>query len=244
MKVAYFGYRQWAFKILRNLLKKRSSKWQISDLITTAHPEKGLEKLSLPLHKINPSDKKALAKILRQIKPDILLVYGWSWIIPREIFNKYLTLILHTSPLPKYRGGSPLQHQILAGEKISAVSIFQADTGIDTGDIYAQKPFSLEGKLDDIFKRIISSGTRATFEVLNRLTKGKIIPVSQDNSKATSFKRRKPEESEITIKDLKNKTSEELYNFIRALEDPYPNAYIICKDGKKLFLNSACLEKP
>ena len=49
--------------------------------------------------------------------------------------------MLHPSPLPKFRGGSPIQNQIIRGEKISAVTIFKINKIIDGGDIYFQKNF-------------------------------------------------------------------------------------------------------
>lgn len=172
---------------------------------------------------------------------DIVLYYGWSDVIPKEIYENKLCLILHPSPLPKYRGGSPLQHQIMNGEKESAVTILKVGKKIDTGDIYSQTTFSLEGSLDDIFKRIINIGTRDTIKILNDITNNKAKTYTQVESKATTFKRRKPEESELKLGDFKRKTSKQLYDFIRALNDPYPNAYIKCKDGKKLYLIGAHL---
>ena len=174
----------------------------------------------------------------------VLLYYGWSEIIPKEVYSKHLCLILHPSPLPKYRGGSPLQHQIMAGQKASAVTILKVGEKLDGGDIYSQTPFSLEGTLDEIFKRIVEIGTADTIKVLDMIEEDIIEPDRQDEVQATMFKRRKPEQSELTFEDLKNKTSKELYNFIRSLASPYPNAYIVCKDGKKLYFTGARLESP
>jgi methionyl-tRNA formyltransferase len=149
--------------------------------------------------------------------------------------------ILHPSLLPKYRGGSPLQHQIIAGEKQSAVTILKANDKIDSGEIYSQTKFSLDGTLNEIFNRIADIGTKDTIDLINAIEKGKYSPIAQDESQATTFKRRKPEESEINFEDFKNKTSKELYNFIRALQDPYPEPFIVCKDGKKLYITGAHL---
>ena len=41
--------------------------------------------------------------------------------------------------------------------------------------------------------------------------------------------------SEITVDDIQNYTSEELFNKVRSLQSPYPNAFMVCKDGTKLF---------
>ena len=243
MNVIYFGYRKWSYQILKRLLLQKNTTWKICAVVTTPEPEAKFETLSIPCYKLDPHNKKATLKIIKKHSVDALLVYGWSWFIPKEAYEKYLTLILHTSSLPKYRGGSPLQHQIIAGEEKSAVTIFKADVGLDTGLIYGQSPFSLKGSLNQIFERIINKGTLATTKILNGIYNGTVKPIPQDSSKATTFKRRAPKESELTIKDFQTKTSRELYNFIRALADPYPNAYMICKDGKKLFFTEAYIEK-
>lgn len=172
---------------------------------------------------------------------DVILFYGWSKIIPPEVYENKCCLILHPSPLPKYRGGSPIQHQIMNGEKMSAVTILRVGKDLDAGEIYSQTPFSLEGTLDEIFERIVEIGYLDTIKVLHQIKYAKLKPIIQDESQATIYKRRKPEESELTLKDLKNKSAEELNNFIRALSDPYPNAYIVCKDGKKLYLTGSHL---
>ena len=68
-----------------------------------------------------------------------LFAVGWSEIIP--LTEQQLSrpmFVLHPSPLPKYRGGSPIQHQLLAGEKVSAVTIFrlyEAYKDVDSGPI-------------------------------------------------------------------------------------------------------------
>ena len=60
---------------------------------------------------------------------------------------------------------------------------------------------------------------------------------------STFFKRRTPDQSEITLKDFKTHSAKDLHNKIRALQDPYPNAFIKCADGKKLYLKLSEYEK-
>lgn len=244
MNIIYIGYRKWSYKILKNLLAKKNPQFKLKAIITTPDREADFERLGKNCLIIDPkaigNDKNL--QIITSLKPDILLIYGWSWMLPPQLYNNHLCLILHTSPLPKYRGGSPLQHQIMAGEEKSAVTIFKAGVGIDTGDIYSQTSFSLSGSIDQIFNRIIRVGSKDTIKVIKGITKNNLFPTPQDNKKATVFKRRKSSESELTTEDFKTKTAEELYNFIRALEDPYPNAYMVCKDGKKIFFTGVKLK--
>lgn len=172
-----------------------------------------------------------------KINPDLILWYGWSWIIPKNILNEYYCVMLHPSPLPKYRGGSPIQNQIINGETTSAVTLFKMDEGIDTGDIIYQKDFLLKGDLEDIFDSITYLGIKLSIKMLSNFSNLKLIP--QNNNKSTYFKRRTPNQSEITIEEISSCVAEDLYNKIRALQDPYPNAFIKCKDGTKLYLTKS-----
>ena len=77
-------------------------------------------------------------KFIDTISPDIIFFYGWSWIVPGNVIDNYICLCLHPSKLPKYRGGSPIQNQVISGEEGSAVSIFKMGKGLDDGPIYYQ----------------------------------------------------------------------------------------------------------
>jgi len=245
MNVVFAGYRAWSYNIVKTLLETENKAWQIKTILTTKDAESPFHNLNTNCLTLDPQNvnTQEFLTTLAEIKPDALLFFGWSWIIPKEVYTKYLCLILHPSPLPKYRGGSPLQHQIINGETTSAVTILEAGEKIDAGDIYAQNPILLEGTLDDVFKRIVDVGTDATINVLDGIASKTITPTTQDETEATVFKRRLPTESELTIEDLQTKTSTELYNFIRALSHPYPNAFIQCKDGKKLYFTDAQIDK-
>ena len=170
---------------------------------------------------------------------DTIFFIGWSWIIDDNIIQRCNCICLHPSPLPLYRGGSPFQHQIINGESTSAVTYFKMTSEVDAGEILYQQEMSLKGGLQDIFNRVIPLGVAGLFYILNNNIEGQL----QDESKATYFKRRKPSESEINLDDFKSLTAEELYNKIRSLQDPYPNAYITCKDGKRIFITEAYYEE-
>ena len=165
-------------------------------------------------------------------KNDTIFFLGCSLIVDKNIIDNYNCICLHPSPLPKYRGGSPIQNQIINKEQVSAVSFFKMNDKLDQGKILYQTPFSLKGELNDIFSRIIELGTFGIHHIMASNPKG----IKQDESEATYCKRRKPEESEITIDEIMNKSAHELYDKVRMLNDPYPNAFIRCKNGDKLFI--------
>ena len=214
MKIIYYAYRDWAINILSKILVQ----------------EKYL---------INCNNYS----IIDTIKPDLVFFIGWSEIIPNEIIENNTCICLHPSKLPKYRGGSPIQHQIINGEVKSAVSFFIMNKKIDGGDLLYQPNLSLEGSLKKIFKDIESIGIEYINKIILDYKNKEINIYTQDESESTFFKRRKESDSEIKIDEILNKEPLYLYNKIRALNDPYPNAFIKCKDGKKLYLLDTKYEK-
>ena len=178
-------------------------------------------------------DKDLLEEMVDEYEPKYIFFIGWSWIIKDDIVNNYKCICLHPSPLQKYRGGSPMQHQIINGEKTSAVTLFEMDEGIDTGDILYQKEFSLDGDLNDIYSRVTELGINGVIEIIEN---GYQNQIKQNEEEATFYKRRKPSMSEIKIDDISNFTASQLQDKVRALQDPYPNAFISCKDGTKLYI--------
>ena len=216
MKVACVGYRDWSINIY-NKLKNKTDHEFLMQLSKEDFSEKGIQ----------------------QFDPDIVLFYGWSDIVSVKLIENFKCLMLHPSPLPKYRGGSPIQNQIIRGEIHSAISIFLMNEGTDTGPIVDQAYLSLSGSIKQIFNRIEVAGYKLTRDILD----SDIVFKDQNHKQATYFERRKPHESEITIEELETKSSEYLINKIRMLQDPYPRPYIITADKKKLYIHEVSLEE-
>ncbi len=212
MKVACVGYRSWAIKIYLRLAEVFDQYEFLMQL---------------------DADRFCEDEI-KEFCPDFILFYGWSKIIPSSIIESYRCLMLHPSALPKFRGGSPIQNQIVQGEIDSAVSIFLMDNGIDTGPIARQEYLSLDGTLDEIFSHIESLGFKLTQDIFDNGLK----EFQQNDGDATYFKRRSPEQSEITITELETRSAKYLNNKIRMLQDPYPNPFIRTVDGKRLIIKS------
>lgn len=210
MKIACVGYRSWAIKIYLRLEEVFDQYEFLMQLEENEFSEIEIQKFC----------------------PDFILFYGWSKIIPSSIVETFSCLMLHPSELPKFRGGSPIQNQIIQGEINSAVSIFIMDNGIDTGPIARQGYLSLDGSLDEIFSRIESLGFKLTQDIFENGLK----EFQQNDVDATYFKRRSVEQSEITITELETRSAKYLHNKIRMLQDPYPNPFIRTVDGKKLII--------
>ncbi len=208
MKILCVGYRQWALQIYRSV-----------DF--TGHD----------VHMWEGEDSFCLDR-LSDLAPDLILFYGWSKIIDEKVVLNYRCLMLHPSKLPYYRGGSPIQNQIIRGELESAVTIFLMDEGIDTGDILGQQALSLEGTLTDIFARMIKIGTDLTQNIISTGLMG----IPQEKDVGSNFARRTPAMSEITTDELDFHSGRYLFNKIRMLQAPYPLPYFVTNSGRKVYI--------
>jgi methionyl-tRNA formyltransferase len=173
------------------------------------------------------SPKKLTINYLKRKKPEIIFFPDWSWIIPNEIISNYKCICFHESNLPKFRGGSPIQNQIIRGVTKTKTTAFIMNEKIDAGDIILQKNLSLEGSIQEIFSRMSENDYSLILKIINGKYKRR-----KQSGKPTTYSRRKPKESEL--KSL-NRSINYLYNFIRMLEDPYPNAFIRIGKQKLIF---------
>jgi len=162
--------------------------------------------------------KKLTFEHVRKINPRVIFFPDWSWIVPENIINSFMCVCFHESNLPKFRGGSPIQNQIIRGIEKTKSTAFIMTKGLDEGDILLQKDLSLKGSIAEIFDRMMEND----YDMVVRIINGKFRRRKQ-SGRPTIFKRRKPEESELRNLNYDNRY---LYNFIRMLMDPYPNAFL------------------
>lgn len=176
---------------------------------------------NIPLYYVDENNKLGTYEnIIREIKPDIILVLGWYYIVPKVIRDipKYGACGIHASLLPKYAGWAPLVWAMINGEKETGVTFFQFDDSVDGGDIIAQESFSIEH--EDTIKEVYDKATQKSSEILIS-TLSKLEFKKQDKSKLEIWDKRTPADGKI---DWAEK-SVNLYNFIRAQTIPYPCAF-------------------
>lgn len=165
------------------------------------------------------TDKEDLnLKNLDKIKPRYIFFPHWSWIIPRNIFEKYDCVVFHMTDLPYGRGGSPLQNLIVRGHKKTKLSAIKVVEELDAGPIYFKNDLDLSGTAQDILKR----ASLITFDLIKKMVSGNYSPLKQ-SGKITKFERRKPLEGDIS--NLKNLS--QIYDYIRMLDgEGYPKAFL------------------
>jgi len=175
--------------------------------------------------------------LIEKLKPDRIYLIHWSKIIDERIFKRYDCIQFHCSNLPKFKGGSPVQNQIINGINKTKLTGFKVVKKIDSGDICFTRNINLNGNAEEIYKRIENMSFNA---ILGPLNKKKLNFVSQ-KGKSSFYTRRTPSESKIT-KEINN--TKNLYDFIRMLDaDTYPKAFLDIKNFKIELYNAKYKKK-
>ena len=167
---------------------------------------------------------------LNHYKPDRIFIPHWSYIISKDICEKFNCIVFHMTDLPYGRGGSPLQNLIKRGNKKTKISAIDVKEELDSGKIYLKKPLELNGTAKEIFLR----ANLVIEEMIEIIIKENLNPKPQKGI-ITRFKRLKPKDGNIA--DLKELNL--VYDYIRMLDcEGYPNAFTETKNLKIEFFNA------
>src|SRR5436305_3592400 len=231
MRVAMFGYQTWGHRTLQALI---DAGHDVALVVTHPKSEHAYERIWADsvadlaeangirvLLRTRPDD---LLDELKAAELDLIVANNWRTWLPPEIFAlpKHGTLNIHDSLLPAYAGFSPLIWALINGEPEVGVTAHMMDGELDAGAIVLQRaiPVSPADTTTDLFHRTVNLIAPLTAEAIKLIEEG-FTPVSQDRSKASFFHKRAKRDSLIDW----TWPAEDLERFVRALSDPYPNAF-------------------
>lgn len=180
-------------------------------------------------------EQEQVEEILK-LKPDVGFVCGWRTIIPKGLYQEipYGCLAVHDSLLPKYRGFAPTAWAIINGEQQGGVTLFQIDErGVDAGDIAGQQavPIGEHDTSTEVYPKIVEACVKLFEDFLDNLASGQVKFTAQDDSQATTAKRRTPADGQIQW----DQPAKDVYNFLRALMPPYPYPWMM-QGREKIFI--------
>lgn len=169
-------------------------------------------------------------KIL-DMNPDIIITAAYGQIIPDIVLNypKYGAINVHGSLLPKLRGGAPIHHAIINGDKEIGVTIMYMDKRMDAGDIISQRaiPLTNDMNLDIAYEKLAIIGRDLLIETIPSIINGTNNRIHQDENEVTFGYNITKEEEKINFDD----TSMNIYNKIRGLSS-VPGAYAIINNKR------------
>ncbi len=171
-------------------------------------------------------------ELIKKLKPDIMVTAAYGQILSQEIINipSYGIINVHASLLPKYRGASPVQSAIIAGEKETGVTIMQTEAGLDTGDILSVSSIQINGTetAGELMISLAHLGAELLVETLEKIAQGDIEKINQASELATTTYKIRKEDSIITFQ----KSANQVKNLVLGTNpDPISYCYL---NGEKI----------
>ena len=212
MKVIFLAYRKWSLDVYPTVAKHPS----VSEIVLCKTQE---ELLSLSIADY-----------------DLIVSCGWSEELGPEIVKQIEAIGVHCAELDRYSYGTPIQLQIIDGITRSKHRIFSFTYDENSSRAHTHNrlfshevDLDLTGNMEDILEQMTVT-SKALFNMY--LNDYPNIEWRKWPAEEIVRPKRKPEDSKLTKEQLLKMNTEELYNFFRCLESPYPNGYIEDEFGK------------
>jgi methionyl-tRNA formyltransferase len=248
VKIVFMGSPQFALPSLDRLVS--TPRFLVERVVTQPDRPKGRGKKltptavkayavdrGIPVVTMTKLDYPAVVDDLRRLEPDFVVVASFGIILRRDLLDLPVSgcVNLHASLLPTYRGMSPIQAAILAGDATTGCTTMLMDEGIDTGavlltDTIPVEPRDTAGTLES---KLAALGAPLVVKTLEGLLDGSVRPNPQDEARATYTRRIRKEHGLIDWA----RSAEEIERQVRAML-PWPTAYT-SYSGKRIIVLEA-----
>lgn len=240
--IVFYGSSEFSVPVLRQLLDARC---KILEVITTKDKPAGRHLKLAP----NPLKKFALEKNLQvydslessihHLGSDTIgLVAAYGKIIPQSIIDEFAGRLynIHPSLLPKYRGPSPLQQQILDNVTETGVTIIKLDAQMDHGPIVAVEKDTIlpTDTWKTLGNRLFAKGTNLFISRIQDL--GSSIFTPQNDADATYTRKLTRQDGYVAYDDFKSQISNpntQFKNKLRAF-DGWPGVWSLDPEGNRI----------
>lgn len=245
MRLVFFGTSFLAADVLEDLLNEnyailavvtRPDKPQGRDLKLSPPPVKQrVQNIAPTIPILQPvkASNEAFAEVLKNLKPDIFVVFAYGEIIKKNLLDipPLGCINIHPSLLPAYRGAAPIQHALLNGDTKTGVCILEMNEGMDAGDILAKEELAIakEDNRQTLSNKLLILAKKLIKKVLKEKEEGCCHPIPQDERLVSFAKKITTEEERISW----SKSALQIFNLIRALS-PKPGAWCLLETGKEV----------
>jgi len=136
---------------------------------------------------------------LQALQPDLMIVVAYGLLLPKPVLEtpQWGCINVHASLLPRWRGAAPIQRALLAGDRVTGITLMQMDIGLDTGAMIVQRTCEIQP--DDtgqtLHDKLANLGAQLLAETLDEIES---LPVtSQDDRQATYAKKLDKAEAQL-----------------------------------------------
>jgi len=238
-RILFFGYSEVGYECLDLLLSRGD---HVVALIT--HEDNPSEKIwfktpavaarakGIPVFTPDNVNTPEWRERLAALQPDLILSVYYRHMIGTKILgmSRLGAFNLHGSLLPKYRGRAPINWAVLHGEPRIGMTLHRMVKAPDAGAVVDQEGVAIGPRdtAEQAFRKVLPCARTVVARQIDALLAGTAQETPQDESQATYFGGRKPEDGRIAW----TQTCTDIFNLIRAVADPYPGAFTDVGDAR------------
>ena len=197
---------------------------------------------NIPLLKSSHVNNQEVVDRLRLAELDWLFIIGWSQIASPDVLNapRHGVLGMHPTLLPEGRGRASIPWAILKDLDKTGVTLFKMDQGVDTGPIASQIeiPLSSSTTATQLYESVDAAHVQLMLKTIPLILDGRLELTLQDDSMASEWSGRKPEDGQINLSGSVN----EAEKLVRAITRPYPGAFCYLDDKKYIIWSARVLK--
>lgn len=243
LKIGYFADGPWSHIAFKKLVNDKdiSIEFICARFDTTDNTLKDFaEEYNIPyLKHSNVNDISFIEKVAL-FDCDLFVSMSFNQIFKKEIINlpRLKTINCHAGRLPFYRGRNILNWALINDEKEFGITVHFVDEGVDTGDIILQRGYTISDKDDysTLLERSDIECATILYDAIRLFVQSEVDPIRQSTIHPVGFycSQRKPGDEVLNW----NQTSREVFNFIRSICRPGPQARALL-NGKEVMINKS-----
>ncbi len=237
IKIGYFADGPWSHQAMEKLLldanvsiKFICARHDRPDMTLKEQADRyGIDFITHP--KINSDE---FYQKIREYGCNMFVSMSFNQIFRKRLIEhpKLKTINCHAGKLPFYRGRNILNWALINDEKELGITVHYVDTGIDTGDILAQRllPITDEDNYATLLERAYAGCAELLCETVKQLGAGKVARKSQAAIHPLGFYCTARVEGDERLNW--NQPSRDIFNFVRAICCPGPEARTFCREDE------------
>ena len=251
LRIIFFGTPAFAVPTLEHLL---ASRHPVAAVVTqpdrprgrgqkvVAGPVKALATArQLPVLQPEKLTEEAFRPALQAFDADLGVVAAYGKILPEWLiaFPRLGTINVHASLLPRYRGAAPVHRAVINGDAETGVTIMRVVKALDAGAMLSSVRTAIgsDETSVELETRLAVAGATLLVETVDRMARGPVAEVPQDDARSTYASRVRKEEGLIDW----SRPAVDIHNQIRGLH-PWPHAFTFGPSGRLIIHRSVLAE--
>jgi methionyl-tRNA formyltransferase len=133
------------------------------------------DELGLPVIRTARLDDAATTQIAA-LQPDLGVIVAYGGLVREPLLSapRHGWINLHFSLLPAWRGAAPVQHSLIAGDRVTGASVFRLVPELDAGDVFGEREYAVPptATAADVLDALAESGAELLVDVVDQIAAG------------------------------------------------------------------------